>query len=85
MLEQPHIRIFSAAMQHAEKALHHTISTAAALATAAVKAGMPAIGFVGGGHASPALGERLLQAGALRLLRRLDGLPRLQSTAPTGG
>lgn len=36
--------------------------------TAAVKAGMPAIGFVGGGHASPALGERLLQAGALRIL-----------------
>jgi HAD superfamily hydrolase (TIGR01509 family) len=31
---------------------------------AAVKAGMPAIGFVGGGHASPALRERLLQAGA---------------------
>jgi beta-phosphoglucomutase-like phosphatase (HAD superfamily) len=31
---------------------------------AAVKAGMPAIGFVGGGHASSALRERLLQAGA---------------------
>lgn len=32
---------------------------------AAVKAGMPAIGFVGGGHASPALRDRLLQAGAV--------------------
>jgi HAD superfamily hydrolase (TIGR01509 family) len=32
---------------------------------AAVKAGMPAIGFVGGGHASPALRDRLLQVGAL--------------------
>jgi HAD superfamily hydrolase (TIGR01509 family) len=32
--------------------------------TAAVRAGMPAIGFVGGGHASPALRERLLQVGA---------------------
>ncbi len=32
--------------------------------TAAVKAGMPVIGFVGGGHASPALREHLLQAGA---------------------
>ena len=35
---------------------------------AAVKAGMPAIGFVGGGHASPALRERLLQAGASVIL-----------------
>ena len=34
---------------------------------AAVKAGMPAIGFVGGGHASPALRERLLQAGAVSI------------------
>jgi len=32
---------------------------------AAVKAGMPAIGFIGGGHASPALRDRLLQAGAV--------------------
>jgi len=32
--------------------------------TAAVRAGMPAIGFVGGGHANPALRQRLLDAGA---------------------
>lgn len=32
---------------------------------AALKAGMTAIGFLGGSHASPALRDRLLQAGAL--------------------
>lgn len=56
--------------------------------TAAVKAGMPVIGFAGGGHASPALCERLLQAGASSIiddfrqipqaLRAPQGLPALR-------
>ncbi len=43
--------------------------------TAAVKAGMPVIGFVGGSHASASLAERLLQAGAQGIF---DDLTRIE-------
>ncbi len=45
--------------------------------TAAVRAGMPVIGLVAGGHARPALADRLLAAGADSVARRAEDLDAL--------
>ena len=42
---------------------------------AARAAGMPAIGFVGGGHAGPDLAGRLMEAGARRVIAHMRDLP----------
>lgn len=42
---------------------------------AARAAGMPAIGFVGGGHAGPDLAGRLMEAGARRVIAHMRELP----------
>ena len=42
---------------------------------AARTAGMRAIGFVGGGHAGPDLGQRLATAGAVRVIAHMRDLP----------
>ena len=53
---------------------------------AARAADMPAIGFVGGGHAGPDLAARLTEAGATRVIAHMRDLPEaiaaLQSGAP---
>lgn len=41
---------------------------------AAVAAGMPAIGFIGGAHAYPALADRLREAGATWIMRDYDAV-----------
>lgn len=43
--------------------------------TAARRAGLRAIGFVGGGHAFPALADRLKAAGALDVVAHMDQIP----------
>ena len=52
--------------------------------TAARKAGMTALGFVGGGHADPGLSERLMQAGAHRVLKSHHDLLRDLARSSTG-
>jgi beta-phosphoglucomutase-like phosphatase (HAD superfamily) len=43
--------------------------------TAARAAGMRAVGFIGGSHATPALGERLRAAGAALVIDNMRALP----------
>jgi beta-phosphoglucomutase-like phosphatase (HAD superfamily) len=43
--------------------------------TGGVAAGMRVVGFIGASHAWPGMGEALMEAGALTVIRRLVDLP----------
>ncbi len=47
--------------------------------TAAVRAGMPVVGFTGGSHCGPDHGKLLIQAGAMSTFSRMSELPALVS------
>ena len=64
----PDLLLYAARRMHARPADCLVVENSPAGVSAAVSAGMSAIGFVGGTHAGSDLGRQLLAAGAARLL-----------------
>lgn len=70
----PDVFLFAASQMGVDPAECVVIEDSVAGVTAAGRAGMPVIGFTGGSHVTPGLGERLLAAGARELFSRMDHL-----------
>lgn len=60
----PDVFLFAASQMGADPADCLVVEDSVAGTVAARRAGMPVVGFVGGGHADPGLGDRLRAAGA---------------------
>lgn len=80
----PDLFLFAARQMGARPSETLVIEDSVAGVQAARAAGMPAIGFIGGGHADGRLGERLAAAGAACVIAHMRDLPgaveALQST-----
>lgn len=81
----PDLFLLAATRMGAEPQDCVVIEDSVAGVTAARTAGMRAFGFIGGGHASPALGGMLREAGAGRIFARMTDLPDLLGEEAGGG
>lgn len=70
----PDVFLFAASQMGADPERCLVIEDSMAGVTAARRAGMKALGFVGGGHASGVLHERLLSAGADHVFDNMDAI-----------
>lgn len=71
----PDVFLFAAAQSGVAPGACLVIEDSVAGVTAALAAGMRAIGFTGGRHTYPGHGERLLEAGALEIVSHMRDLP----------
>lgn len=82
----PDLFLFAAAAMSADAALCMVIEDSVAGVAAARAAGMPVLGFAGGGHAGDGYGAMLKAAGAARVFDDMAELPALlQAVAPSSG
>lgn len=70
----PDVFLFAASQMGADPADCLVIEDSVAGVTAARRAGMTVVGFLGGSHVTPGLGDRLRAAGACALFARMDAL-----------
>ncbi|MDP4595211.1 MAG: HAD family phosphatase [Beijerinckiaceae bacterium] len=70
----PDVFLYAASQMGADPARCLVIEDSMAGVTAARRAGMKAIGFAGGGHASEVLHERLLEAGAVDVFKTMQDI-----------
>lgn len=71
----PDVFLYAASQMGADPADCLVLEDSVAGVTAARRAGMPVVGFVGGGHADEGLGERLREAGAATVLAAMAEVP----------
>ena len=85
----PDLFLFAAASCRVAPEACLVVEDSPAGVTAARAAGMPAIGFIGASHATPALGERLRAAGAATVIEAMSALPAavaaLRTSLPRSG
>ncbi|MBE0529321.1 MAG: HAD-IA family hydrolase [Rhodospirillales bacterium] len=82
----PDLFLFAAAAMGAEAARCMVVEDSTAGVVAARAAGMPVLGFAGGGHAGDGYGAMLTAAGAVRVFDDMAELPGLlQAVAPSSG
>ncbi len=79
----PDVFMFAASQMGADPADCLVIEDSVAGVTAARRAGMTVVGFLGGGHVTEGHGERLTAAGAVELFDRMDDLGRVIETRGT--
>lgn len=77
----PDLFLFAAASMQAPPEACVVIEDSLPGVQAAVAAGMPAIGFVGGGHCRPGDAQRLKGAGAFAVIDSMSSLPALLAAA----
>ena len=70
----PDVFLYAASQMGADPADCLVVEDSVAGTVAARRAGMPVVGFVGGGHADPGLGDRLRAAGASHIHPTMDAL-----------
>lgn len=76
----PDVFMFAASQMGADPAECLVIEDSVAGVTAARRAGMTVVGFLGGGHVTEGHGERLREAGAAGLFDRMDELGQVIAT-----